>query len=101
MYRIIIYMALLIVFLLLLPSCATVVQDETKSEAIHRNLEDQAYRHAFLINVNTCFVGYNTCTLKKFTKSKCWKDHERCVIYANKQFKHIQQQAKWRREDVK
>lgn len=80
---------------LLMVGCTTVAPKDDKTTVY--NMEDSTYRLSFLISMNTCFIGYNTCTIKKFTKSKCWKDHERCVISTNKQYKHITQQAEWRR----
>jgi hypothetical protein len=81
---------------MLLGGCITANQGITKKQ--HYNLQDQDYRQTFLMNMNTCFISYNTCRVRKQSSPRqCWTAHEKCVINTNKQYNKIKEEAKKRR----
>lgn len=87
----------ILILMVLLSGCVT-NQGITKKDFY--NLQDQDYRQSFLMNMNTCFVSYNTCRIsRRVSPSKCWQSHEKCVINTNRQYNKIKEEAKKRRAE--
>lgn len=100
----------LILVIIMLSGCATTQQDkpveqntELSEQSVellekYHDVQDQLYRHNYLMSINTCFINHNKCLIQTSEKKQCWARHEKCVINTYRIHKAVKAKSKIRRD---